>query len=225
MQVDIYITEREGSREVRIPWLPEKIKFTSGGTTFAEYDILDRGAVAVPTGSGLAGVGWESEFPGKNRTDDSMFRGTPKEPKYYHNIFEEWKRNGTPLRVMVTGYPINMDCFIKDYEGEASGGFGDWIYTIAFLETREIELSTGSTKDSTGQNSTKRSTTTSKTYTVKPGDCLWSIAEKEMGGGSKWKTLYEANKTIIEKTAKDHGYSSSNNGWWIFAGTVLALPL
>lgn len=221
MTVDIYITEREGSREVRIPWLPENIKYTSGGVIFAEYDILDRGPVAVPTGSGLAGVSWESELPGEYRTDDSMLRGSAREPKYYHNIFEEWKKNRTPLRVMVTGYPINIDCFLKDYDGEASGGFGDWPYSIEFIEARDIEISATSTAKNT---TAKRSTTTSKTYTVKSGDCLWTIAEKLKGAGSSWTSIYNANKTIIEKTAKDRGMSSSNNGWWIFPGTVLSIP-
>lgn len=220
MTVDIYITEREGSREVRIPWLPENIEYSSGGVIFAEYDILDRGPVAVPTGSGLAGVKWESELPGKYRTDNSMLRGSSKEPKYYHNIFEEWKKNETPLRVMVTGYPINMDCFLKDYDGKATGGFGDWHYNIEFIETRDIEV----TAETAAATTTKRSTTTSKTYTVKSGDCLWSIAEKLKGAGSNWTSIYSANKTIIEDTAKKRGYSSSNNGWWIFPGTVLSIP-
>ena len=224
MTVDIYVKEKNGTREVRIPWLPESISYTSGGTIFAEYDILDRGPVAVPTGSGLAGVGWESTFPGKHRTDDSMLRGSWKDPKYYHNIFEEWEQKETPLQIMVVGYPINFDCYIEDYDGGAVGGFGDWDYKVSFIESRDIEIT--ATKTSNTQKTTaKRSTTESKTYTVKPGDCLWAIAESKMGGGSNWTSLYNANKTIIEKTAKDHGYSSgSNNGWWIFPGTVLTLP-
>ena len=32
MNVDIYIRERNGSREIRIPWLPERVVYTSGGT-------------------------------------------------------------------------------------------------------------------------------------------------------------------------------------------------
>lgn len=219
--VDIYISERKGSREVRIPMLPDVIQYSSGGVTFAEYDILNRGPVSVPTGSGLIGIKWESELPGENRTDTSVLRGKPKAPKYYHGIFEEWKNNGTPLRIMVTGYPINLDVYLEDYESEASGGFGDMPYTISFIETREIKITT--VKTSTQKTTTKRSATTSKTYTVKSGDCLWSIAEKELGSGAKWTSIYSANKEIIESTAKSRGYADSDNGWWIFPGTVLTL--
>lgn len=222
MNVDIYISEREGSREVRIPWLPDKILYSSGGTTFAEYDILNRGPVAVPTGSGLAGVKWDGELPGENRTDTSMLRGKQKAPKYYHNIFEEWKKDGTPLRIMVTGYPINLDVYLESYEAEASGGFGDMAYSIVFRETREIKITT--VKTEAKKPTTKRSTTTSQTYTVKSGDCLWSIAEKLKGSGASWTSIYSANKEVIESTAKSRGYSDSNNGWWIFPGCTLTIP-
>ena len=42
--------------------------------------------------------------------------------------------------------------------------------------------------------------------------------------GSKWKTIYNANKSTIEKTAKKHGYASSATGHWIFPGTKLTIP-
>jgi len=37
----------------------------------------------------------------------------------------------------------------------------------------------------------------SKTYTVKGGDSLSEIAQREMGDGDRWKELYEANKAAI----------------------------
>jgi len=37
----------------------------------------------------------------------------------------------------------------------------------------------------------------SKTYTVKGGDSLSEIAQREMGDGDRWTELYEANKAAI----------------------------
>ena len=223
MQIDIYIQERNGNREIRVPWLPEKVRFKSGGVTMATYDILDRGEVAVPTGSGLAAYSWESLFPGENRQGSSMQRGTWQAPKYYHNILEDWKKNGTPLRLLVTGYPVNVDVLLEDYEGDLTGGFGDIEYTLSFIEDRDIVVS------STKAESTKRQTsasTGSKTYKIKTGDTLWDIAAMAIhyGDGSKWQTIYNANKDIIESTAKKYGKSSSNNGWWIYPGVTLTIP-
>ena len=36
------------------------------------------------------------------------------------------------------------------------------------------------------------------TYTVKSGDCLWSISQQFYGTGRQWTVIYEANKTIIK---------------------------
>lgn len=35
------------------------------------------------------------------------------------------------------------------------------------------------------------------TYTVRPGDCLWRIAARELGSGARWQELYQANRDII----------------------------
>ena len=36
-----------------------------------------------------------------------------------------------------------------------------------------------------------------KYYVVKKGDCLWDIAEKQLGDGMRWSSIYEANKALI----------------------------
>ena len=50
------------------------------------------------------------------------------------------------------------------------------------------------------------------TYTVKKGDCLWNIAKKFYGNGSKYTKIYEANKDKIK------------NPQLIYAGQVLVIP-
>lgn len=220
MNVDIYIRERNGTREIRVPWLPEEIQYDSGGVTMASYSIMNKGEVAVPTGSGLASYSWSSEFPGEYRTDDSMMRGTWKEPKTYHNILEDWQNNRTPLHLLVTGYPINKDVLLKNYKGTASGGFGDWTYDVEFIEDREIVIESTKVESPV----TTRPATTPTTYTIKKGDTLWAIAKKLLGSGAKWTTIYNANKTIIEHTAnKYRNGKGSNNGHWIYPGTVLTI--
>lgn len=225
MVIDIYVREKNGSREIRFPWLPEEIDYKSGGATVATYEIMDRGEVAVPTGSGLAAVSWSSLFPGQNRTDKSMLRGSWKDPKTYHNILEDWRKNGTPLNILVTGYPINMDVFLEDYSGKAAGGFGDWEYELTFTEDRDITIT------STKVPAPVRPAPQTTSYTVKDGDTLWGIAQRFLGSGTKWESIYQANKTIIEETAKRRwksaGYPGrdSENGHWIFTGTVLEIEL
>ena len=61
-------------------------------------------------------------------------------------------------------------------------------------------------------------------YTVQKGDTLESISAKFYKTSVYWNILLEANKQVIESTARKHGYKNSNNGHWIFPGTVLTIP-
>ena len=224
-RVDIYVKEKTGSREIRFPWLPEKIDFRSGGVKVATYDIMNKGPVEVPTGSGLKEVSWSSQFPGAMRTDNSMLRGEWKDPSEYHNILEDWKAKGTKLNLLVTGYPINFDAILKDYNATPAGGFGDMEYDVDFVEDRDIVITSTVKKDDTGgSNEQKRPATKTTSYTIKKGDSMWAIAQKFLGSGAKWPTIYQANKAIIDSTAKKYGHASSDNGRWIFPGTKITIP-
>ena len=116
---------------------------------------------------------------------------------------------------MLTGYPININVVLDKYSAKASGPFGDWEYKISFIEDREVVV-----KSSTVKRQTKKTIT----YTLKKGDTLWKIAQKYLGAGSKWKTIYNANKTIIEQQAKKHGKKSSDNGKWLYPGVKITIP-
>ena len=225
-RVDIYIEERSGGQEIRVPWLPEKIDYESGGAIVATYDIMNKGPVAVPTGSGLATVSWTSVFPGRNRrNDDSMRRGSWKDPSKYHKILEKWKKNGTRLSVMVTGFPINLDVQLTDYTAHPSGGFGDVEYSVKFTEDRDIKITATVLPVNTDQSAEqKRPAEQTTDYTIKSGDNLWKIAQQFLGSGSKNTEIYAANAEIIEATAKKYGKSSSNNGWWIYPGVTIKIP-
>lgn len=61
-------------------------------------------------------------------------------------------------------------------------------------------------------------------YVVKSGDTLEAIAKRQTGSSANWKTIYNANKELIEKTAKKYGKTSSANGLWIYPGTNLRIP-
>ena len=54
--------------------------------------------------------------------------------------------------------------------------------------------------------------TTSRTYTVKRGDCLWNIAKKYYGKGNQYTKIYNANRDKIK------------NPNLIYPGQVLTIP-
>lgn len=78
--------------------------------------------------------------------------------------------------------------------------------------------------DATTRPSTKKSTKKKKTYRIVRGDTLCGISRKKYKTESKWRNIYNANKKVIEAAAKKHGRRNSDNGHWIYPGTVLTLP-
>ena len=219
MSVDIYIREKNGTREIRIPILPEKFTFSCGDATFITIEIMGWGEVAIPSGTELASFSWEGELPGSRRKNDPRLRGGWIVPSKYRSILEEWKRKGILLNLMITGYPVNNDVYCKSFETIGEGAFGDINYEVEFIQARSITISSSKV-----DNTPKRQTSTARTYTIKSGDTLWGIAKQFYGDGTKWTVIYEANKDIIEKTAKKYGRSSSDNGHWIYPGVTLTIP-
>lgn len=53
---------------------------------------------------------------------------------------------------------------------------------------------------------------TTKTYTVKKGDCLWNIAKKYYGNGNQYMKIYNANRDKIKKPSL------------IYPGQVFVIP-
>lgn len=220
MKVDIYVRDKRGNREIRIPLLPEKYSIDGGNTTFVTSDIMSLGEVYTPSGTELRAYSWKSEFPGELRKNDPMIRGVWQPPKFYYDILNEWQKNGTKLTLLIVGSPINTDVYLSKFHAGGAGPFGDLSYEIEFVEARNIVV----TSTEVATETVNRPTSTSQTYTIKSGDTLWGIAVKYYGSGAKWKTIYDANKEIIEQTAKKYGKKSSDNGHWIYPGVTLTIP-
>lgn len=224
--MEITITEST-SRQIRIPWIPEKISYKSGGAKFQTYDILNKGEIMIPKGENISQISWDGMFPGKGRSDHPLMHGTWQDPKKYLSLLKSWKKQGTRLRLIVTGTPFNLEVYLNDYDGAYTGGYSDFEYSISFCEYKEIKITATKKKTTTKRTAAPNKSqggTSYKAYTVKTGDCLWDIATRFLGSGLREKEIYNLNKTIIERTAKQHGYASSEKGWWIFPGTKLKIP-
>ena len=58
-------------------------------------------------------------------------------------------------------------------------------------------------------------------HTVKDGENLWAIAQKEMGNGSRYDELYEANRDVIDPENQRRGQPAK---YTIYAGQLLKIP-
>lgn len=59
-----------------------------------------------------------------------------------------------------------------------------------------------------------------KTHTVVKGDCLWNIAQKYLGNGSRYPEIYSLNQSVIDGRNKGTG----NTKYTIYPGQVFKIP-
>lgn len=222
MSYDIFLTDLATKKKFQFPSLPQEVKINKS-TSYASYQILDLGEVQFPNGNAPDEVSWDGVFYGPARKDDSFLIRKWETPSTAHSILTQWKEKGTPLKLVIAGTPINLDVTISSYQGTFSGGFGDMAYSISFVQDRNISIK-AMVGIAPGTAVRGVPTTGKTTHTVKTGDTLWALAQKFYKAGSKYTIIYNANKSVIESAAKQRGYRSSQNGHWIFAGTVLTIP-
>lgn len=217
------ITLSDKSTKLYIPVLPEKINYSSAANFF-EYDILQKGPVKKPNGVELISLNWESFFPGdKIKNYPMVSRKSSLKASEIHKKIESWRKNGTELKLNITGTPFNIPVYIEKYDATVQDAYGSIYYSIEFVESVEITVSTTKSK-AISRSSGSSGGGSGKTYTVKKGDCLWNIAKKLYGDATQWTKIYSSNSGAIESTAKSRGMKSSANGHWIFPGEVLTIP-
>lgn len=229
--------------ELELPYAPSELKITIGSNN-KTVELINGNEINILKNPKLTEIEFEIELP---RGRQYAFANTLQSPIKYTDYFEMLMLSKKPAKVVITRQPPNGGV------GNTLNGFASntWTATLEGYTLKEdaenayditvslkfkqyvsygtVKVVVTNTSNTTTGSSTAVKTETkpleqTKTHTVVSGDTLWGIARKYYGDGSKWTKIYNANKTVIEDTAKKYGRSSSSNGHWIYPGTKLTIP-
>lgn len=177
---------------------------------------------------GLSDVSFELLLP---QVSYPFTNGGAQSASYYLSLFERLKTSKEPFQWILNRQKPNGGMFhfsnltvgMENYEitDDAGAGFDVKVkinlkqYRPYGTKTVSIQPATTTTTATATVEEAPRPTNTApqqSTYTVKSGDCLWNIAKKYLGDGSRYKEIYELNKDKI------------TNPNLIYPNQVLTLP-
>lgn len=187
-----------------------------------QYNIVDLGEITVIGKRKLKEISIKSLFTG-NVYPFSTTSSPLSAKTYVDNIYALMDKSA-PARLIITGdgTDINLLCSIESFEpSQHFGETNEYYYTLSLKEYREpvvkrVQIIAKAAAAPKVQANTQPVRATkapsTKTYTVKSGDCLWNIAKKYYGNGSQYTKIVNANKSKIK------------NPNLIYPGWVLVIP-
>ncbi len=214
-EYEIWLTYNAESEKLQIPVLPEKFN-VSVGSNNSTLDVAGLGEIVIKQARPAFQFSFSSFFP------LYLFQGLTVRshtvPKYCVKRINEWQEGDKPVHLLVTKPEIDVYCTVESFSWYEQGGDRNTIYYDITLKeyrevtVRQVTISSGTATVESTETRVDNSTVPSS-YTVVKGDCLWNIAKKFYGSGSKYTLIYEANKDII-----------GSNPNLIYAGQVLTIP-
>lgn len=212
--------------DMQLPVTPSKLSVKIKGSN-KTLTLVNEGDINFLRSPGLTEISFEMLLP---MLEQYSFAAEYRQPDYYLGILESYMTEKKPFRFIVSRvspsgdklYDTNMKVSLEDYtvSEDATDGFD---VSVSVNLKQYIDYATkivtvtkpDNSSKSTLKTETPRETSnapTAKTYTVKSGDCLWTIAKKYYGNGAQYTKIYNANKDKI------------SNPNLIYVGQVLTIP-
>ncbi len=222
MAYEVYIDD------MLLPLPPEKIpvKYTGQNKTATLINGEEINMIRPP---GLVEISLDVVIPQMDYPC-AVWDGSIDNAEDFLERLKELKEGGSSFEFIVVRdgpgrnnfFDTNMDVTLEDYKvsDDAKEGldlivslsmkeyrsYGTKIMNFVIVEEQEVPTASESEPERQG------TPPAAKTYTVAKGDCLWAIAKKQLGNGSRWQEIYNLNKDKI------------SNPNVIYPGQVFNLP-
>jgi len=202
--------------KILLPVAPSKlqVKIKNANKTI---NLINDGEINIIKKAGLSEVSFDILIP-HVKYPFAVYKNGYRDAKYFLGEIEKLKVNMQPFQFIVSRrkpngtvlFDTNMKVTLEEYTIKEDAGEGfDVIVTIKLKQYREYSTKTMKIKikqykpiavevPARPATTAPKPATTSRTYTVKRGDCLWNIAKKYYGKGNQYTKIYNANRDKIK---------------------------
>lgn len=222
MAYEVYIDD------ILLPLPPEKIPIKYSGQN-KTATLINGEEINMIRPPGLAEISLDVVIPQMDYPF-AVWDGSFENAEDFLERLKELKEDGTTFEFIVirdgpgnnSFFDTNMDVTLEDYKvsDDAKEGldlivslslkeyksYGTKIMNFVIVEEQTVPVAPEPELERQG------TPPAAKTYTVTKGDCLWAIAKKQLGNGSRWQEIYNLNKDKI------------SNPNVIYPGQVLTMP-
>lgn len=212
-----------------LPVAPQKLQLKIKGAN-KTYTLINDGEINVLKTPGLTDIEFDALLPNV-KYPFAVYKNGFTRSKTFLEVLKKYKQDKETFQFIVTRtlpngkmlFDTNMKVSLESYTiKEDAKNYGmDVMVTIKLKQYRDFATKTCNIKFASSkpkivpqpvraaENPPKPA---NQTYTVVRGDCLWNIAKKYYGNGSKYTVIYNANRDKIK------------NPNLIYPGQVLTIP-
>lgn len=212
-----------------LPVAPQKLQLKIKGAN-KTYTLINDGEINVLKTPGLTDIEFDALLPNV-KYPFAVYKNGFTRAKSFLEVLKNYKQDKETFQLIVTRtlpngkmlFDTNMKVSLESYTiKEDAKNYGmDVMVTVKLKQYRDYATKTCNIKFASSkpkivpqpvraaENPPKPA---NQTYTVVRGDCLWNIAKKYYGNGSKYTVIYNANRDKIK------------NPNLIYPGQVLTIP-
>ncbi len=214
---------------VLLPIPPSKLELKINNNN-KTYDLINYSQINVLKNPGLSSFEFEVVLP-NTKYPFAMYKNNFQNAKYYLGVLENLKVNRSAFQfIVVRKFPNGKDIFNTDIKvaleeytvtDTTDEGFDTKVkiklkqykeYSTKKVQVTIKQYRPPAVTRTVTTNNTAVAKPSGQNYTVKRGNCLWNIAKRFYGNGSKYTTIYNANRDKIK------------NPNLIYPGQVLWIP-
>lgn len=213
-------------KDLLLPVTPSKLELKINNAN-KTYKLINEGEINVLKSPGLTEIEFEAMLPNVKYPFARYKKSEFHRAAWFLKKIEKLKTGKKKFQFIVSRktpgkkvlYGTNITCSLESYtiKEEAKAEGMDVVVKIKLKQYRNYGLKTAKVKKDKKASVTKKRASTKvtdkmQTYTVKTGDCPWSIAQMFYGDGQLYYLIYDANKDKVVP------------GGHIYTGQVLKIP-